>query len=407
MGLETRPTGKQQRQSVFRRTALVSRPTAAFAALLVSVMLEAGCGGLRIERSIIGRADDWPTSGRTNSRLSWQPQALRPPLKEQWKLDLAAGFGSGSPLVVDSMVLMGNLRGELSAVQLRTGKKIGSVRLSDAVQGAPAVEGNFVILPLTGSGESVLAYNLNDGRTVWKQALGDVEMSPLVANGRVYFGTTSGRVYCLDRVSGEPLWKYEIPDNDTFKGFRATPAASDSLVFFGDDQGLLYAFSPATGAIRWRTAAGGGIAGGITLVGDLAVTTTTAGMLLGCDARSGAVRWRYKAGSPFYAAPAACGDTVYAGSLDGIMHAVRCTDGTEIWHTALEGPVDAAAVVAGDYLYAGTLKKQIVALQRHDGAAAWTREVDGRIKTPLTVAYGRLLVATDEHTVFCFGEEGR
>ncbi len=371
---------------------------------MLLVSLAAGCSGLRMDRPVIPQRDDWPTAGRTNSRLASTAGTLKPPLRQAWEVDLAAGFGSGSPLVIDTLVLTGNLRGELCAVNLRTGKKIGSIHLGDAVPGSPVVEGSIAYLPLTGSGESLVAFNLNEGKTAWRESHGDVEMSPLLKDRKLYFGTTGGEVYCLDCVTGAMVWKYEIPENTMFLGFRATPAALDSLVFFGDDGGILYAFSAATGSLRWRTPAGGGVAAGIAVAEGVVVAGTIGGTLLGCDASSGRVRWRYDAGAPLYAAPVGSGDTVYAGSLSGVVHAVRCTDGRGIWKTALEGPINAAALVSGDYLYVGTLKKHIVGLLRWDGSQIWSQDVDGRIKTAPAAAYGRLLVATDEHTMVCYVE---
>ena len=242
-----------------------ARHTPSSLACLLAALLLAGCSGLRLDRPLVSRDADWPTAGRTAARPGNSTGPLRPPLRQAWELDLGAGFPDGSPVVVDSVVLVGNLRGDLAAVHLGSGRKIGNVRLGDAVAGSPAVDGGVAVIPLTGSGESLAAYNLQEGRLAWKVSFGDVEMSPLVRGGRVYAGTPTGEVHCLSLRDGTTLWKYQILENTRFLGFHATPAGTDSLVYFGGDDGTLYAFSTGDGSLRWRTSAGTAPAAGLAL----------------------------------------------------------------------------------------------------------------------------------------------
>ncbi|MGH2501512.1 MAG: PQQ-binding-like beta-propeller repeat protein, partial [Ktedonobacterales bacterium] len=70
--------------------------------------------------------------------------------------------------------------------------------------------------------------------------------APLVANGVIYVGTTSGTVYALRASDGSHLWQYKAPNPVT-----SMPALLDGALYFGDDSGKLYALHASDGALAW------------------------------------------------------------------------------------------------------------------------------------------------------------
>ena len=75
--------------------------------------------------------------------------------------------------------------------------------------------------------------------------------SPLVVDGKVYFGSGDGHVYAVDAASGRLAWKFRTGDV-----VHASPAYADGLVVLGSWDGRLYALDAATGAQRWAFQAG-------------------------------------------------------------------------------------------------------------------------------------------------------
>ncbi len=117
--------------------------------------------------------NDWQTFGRTPLRSSAVASRIEPPLTPAWEYDLAAGTANGSPLVMDSLIFVGTMRGELHAVRLADGKRVGWVSLGEAVHGTVATDGSTIFVPLADSRESVVAFDLAEGRTRWQQSCGD------------------------------------------------------------------------------------------------------------------------------------------------------------------------------------------------------------------------------------------
>ena len=60
--------------------------------------------------------------------------------------------------------------------------------------------------------------------------------SPAVADGKVYFGLDNGYVYALDAYTGSLIW-----DCRTVGAVQSSPAISNGLLFVGSNDGYLYA----------------------------------------------------------------------------------------------------------------------------------------------------------------------
>jgi outer membrane protein assembly factor BamB len=371
---------------------------------LAGLLLIAGCGSLRMERYLHSRSDDWPTFARTVGHTASASGALSPPLKLAWTQDIAAGMGNGSPVVVDSIVFVGNLRGELCALSVATGKQIGSVALGDAIQGSPVIDGSVAFVPLSNSQQSITAFDLFEGKPRWKKNYGDVEVTPCIFGQRIFFGNTAGTFFSIERATGDVRWKFELPDNRTFKGIRSSPAADSGMIVFGADDGKVYAFDPETGAQRWAFDTGAPVVASPLIVSGTVFVGNRLGTFYALNLSSGHPVWHSRAGGPIYANGVPAGNIVIVGTLAGVAMGFRETDGVQLWHTDLGGPINAGGAVAGNTVYIGTMKKQIYGLNPEDGAITWKAETGGRIRTSPAAAFGTLFVATDEHDLLAFRE---
>ncbi len=374
----------------------------ALAAIITGGALLWGCGGIRIERALRAQEGDWPTFAGSPSRTARGAETITPPLVQQWEFDVTAGIGNGSPLMVDSTLIIGNLRGELYAANGRTGKRIGWVKLGGAIEGSPVVEGSMVYVAISNVDESLVAFDLREGKAQWKQDYGDIEASPLLLNQRLYFGNIQGDFFCVNASDGLQVWKYEIPENTLHHGFRSSAAAEGNTVVVGGEDGVIYAFNADQGTVRWTFPTGSGvvatpsIADSVVFVGDLK------GRMHALDLPTGRLRWQFDSNSPIYGNAAVADRKIFFGNLAGTFIALQADSGSRVWQNNLEGPINSGPAVAGGYLYVGTLKKSLFALRTSDGNVAWKQEVSGRIKTSPAAVDGQLLVATDDWVVLSF-----
>lgn len=76
--------------------------------------------------------------------------------------------------------------------------------------------------------------------------------TPVVADGRIMFGSDAGVFWCLDALTGRVLWWYGVSDK-TGKGIISSPKVKDGRVYFGSYAGTLHCLDVETGAEIWAS----------------------------------------------------------------------------------------------------------------------------------------------------------
>jgi outer membrane protein assembly factor BamB len=188
-------------------------------------------------------------------------------------------------------------------------------------------------------------------RIKWKFATGDrVVSSPVWSNGVIYFGGDDGNIYAVEGQTGRQLWK-----RATAGPAPSTPAVSDGAVYAVSYDGKLYALDAQTGGIRWKFATDGerrfeakGIHGLLPknqtiadpfdvflsspVVADGAVYFGSGdGNLYAVDAASGELRWKFKTGDVVHSSPAYADGVLFFGSWDSYFYAIEAASGKEKW----------------------------------------------------------------------------
>ena len=130
----------------------------------------------------------------------------------------------------------------------------------------PVVMGQqlFVALP---HNDSVVAYDTRTGIEHWKfYADGPVRLAPVAWQGKLYFGSDDGYVYCLNAADGALRWRFRtVPSSRKVLGsgrlisvwpVRGGPVLVDGVLYFAAGvwpfEGVfIYAIDAETGDIIW------------------------------------------------------------------------------------------------------------------------------------------------------------
>jgi hypothetical protein len=77
---------------------------------------------------------------------------------------------------------------------------------------------------------------------LWQFPTDGTVSSPAVADGKVYFGSTEGSLYCVDAIDGLFLWKHIFYGMGGPVPVFSPPAIADGRVYIGPDNGTLFCF---------------------------------------------------------------------------------------------------------------------------------------------------------------------
>lgn len=75
--------------------------------------------------------------------------------------------------------------------------------------------------------------------------------APLLVGDNIYMGTEAGKMVCIDRHTGEAIWKYDVKTHHN-KGIWSSPAYHDGNIYFGAYNGIVYCLDAKTGKEVWK-----------------------------------------------------------------------------------------------------------------------------------------------------------
>jgi outer membrane protein assembly factor BamB len=98
-------------------------------------------------------------------------------------------------------------------------------------------------------------------RLVWQKAMGTGYGMPAISGGRLYqFDREAdrARLRCLDRGTGEPIWKFDYPtDYEDYYGYdngpRCCPVVDGDRVYIFGAEGMLHCVHADDGKLIWKT----------------------------------------------------------------------------------------------------------------------------------------------------------
>lgn len=230
---------------------------------------------------------------------------------DYWKFKIGAEWLS-PPAISRDKVFAVTSNDELYALSETQGKELwhyshrGEERMTVRGMGGPVVFGSEVYQGF--SNGDLVALTVNQGRVLWvkklktKERFYDIDMTPYVDEKGIIVGTFDGKVYSLDRASGEIAWVYPV---GSYGGFWVE---DDKVYFSGLDKNF-YCLNRARGELIWKTPFEGGV--GLTPAkwGEYLIVTT--------------------ANDPFYVIRATDGKVVTQGNLGAgtLGSALSASDG--------------------------------------------------------------------------------
>ena len=249
---------------------------------------------------------------------------------------------------------------------------------------------------------------------LWEvEAADGTASTAVISNGRVYMGTLSGHLHCLDLRTGEEFWRYqsveEADPNSFAPGFNAPAALDATAVFIGDDMGGFHAVERESGQRRWYVETAGEIVGGAQLVGNHVIFGSHDGHLYCHDVASGDRIWEVETHGPVNATPCLAGKFTFTTGCDKpILRVIDIEEGIEAEEVPIDSLMLAACAVREGILYFGTDSGTVQALDWEQKTPVWTFSVPNRsqqIHSSPAVTDKYVIIGSRDKNVYCLNRQ--
>lgn len=370
------------------------------ALLLIAAFGFAGCTSLQLDgRSATALV--WATEGDSPHRANAVETRIEPPLREVWSFNAGAGFGAVSPLIVDDVALIGTRKGEIHAIELDSGRRLGQSDFGEAIDGTPVVSDGVLYTPISWGGYALHAYDLRRGSTLWRVKGAPIDAGLLMGGDVVIAADVEGWVRAYGVRDGEVRWETELGQA---VGVKASPALVNGHLIVGDDRGRVTALSSDDGSIVWQADVGAPVYAALAGYSDVVFVPTTRSRLIALNALTGEILWTHTLPSEevYVASPAVGSHELVFGASDGQVRALDRADGSVLWTTEVDGAVTVAPLLSANTVYVGTMRSKLIGLGRSDGAHRWETKLAGRIKSPFASSGTQVVVLAEPRHVYLF-----
>jgi outer membrane protein assembly factor BamB len=249
---------------------------------------------------------------------------------------------------------------------------------------------------------TAFALDADTGKLLWERSIGRLNASsPAYYRHRLYIvNLVPGHVVKLDAKTGKIIWKHSLPGRA-----ESSPVVIDRTVYFGCEDGELFALSTISGNVRWATTLGGPIKSAPAYYGGTLYVGDYGGYMNAVDAKTGRIKWQssslgqgFGTSGQFYSTPAVAFGRVYAGNNDDRVYSFDLEDGTLAWSYstggyAYSGPTVANTRHSPPTVYIGSFDGNVYALDAKDGSVRWSRSAGGQVVGSLSAVGDIVYVA--------------
>lgn len=337
--------------------------------------------------------NSWPQNGLNSQHIVGNLKAGGN-LKEVWSQNFGKGINKRDillpvPVTQNNRIFVMDAKGIVSAYSIFDGtelwknslttKSLGFKDTNSRASGL-AVD-NMMLYATTGFG-GVYAMDAISGSPKWRKVLeSPIRIAPTITQNMILVQTVDNKLYALNKITGEELWRFGVAHEDTVIAGGASPAfdAEENVVVAGFSNGEIVVLNSLIGTPLWSH----------MLVSNKQVSSTT-------ELNS------------ITSYPIVENGTIYAISNSNVMVALDLRTGDTLWQNEIGSTQN--MLLVGDYLFTISNKNVLYAVDKNDGTIIWSlnmkdyldvEEQDGEVYAadPIMID-GNILLAFSNGKVF-------
>lgn len=280
-------------------------------------------------------------------------------------------------------------------------------------------EGTGVVPHVGPRTQPVILWKFQSGGPRPKSALANMTCVPVVQSEIVYWGSDDGKLYALRLATGQKNWEHFLSDDKGQAEIRGA-AVADNRVFVGGLLGGFVCLQAQTGKRAWRSDFRSGI---FSVVGPPLVTNqkvlygymVLSGGGLACnDVDNKSIDYHIATpNSPVgtiglvHSVPTTDGESIFFGSDNGMVVCHKIADGIRVW---LSIPEEFAfvreAVALGQDLAFVCVNDTLVCLHKKNGKPKWKKTLQkGNPLHGPSVGKDFAIVTSEKGSIYCLSRD--
>lgn len=345
--------------------------------------------------------------------------------------------GTGQPTggwsgaaVRDGIIYVGSRDGKVVAINSSTRSQQWDYTITPAtsIYTTPIVDGdlvyvgtyNGIVLALNTSArvEDLPFPQARYGEWEWYCPIENAKSNAIVADlamseDALYVASSNGRVYSLDKGSGDENWKREdIPVlTENAEKLWDSPVIQGNTLYVSTFDGHIYTLSAETGQLLdWSFEAEAGFASAPVIYEDIIYVGSFDRYLYAVRIGGDVPLWKFPqekpAGNWFWASPIINEGIVYAGCLDGKLYAIEAKTGEELWEFDAESPIVSSPVLIDNLLIVGAESGNVYVINPETGVGERIKNRENSDKPTINDQI-RASLCAHEGLVYIRGEDNQ
>ncbi|RMF51889.1 MAG: protein kinase [Chloroflexota bacterium] len=285
------------------------------------------------------------------------------------------------------------------SAELQTSQLAWKFRCEDEIRSTATIKDGVVYVGVYDN--NLYAINALDGTFRWKfPTEGGIATTPVVVSEEnlVMFGSDDKTFYAVDTRTGKLAWSYA-----TDAPIRSSPVVQHGVVFFGNDNGKLFAlrFNALNRTLAWKYECSAPIRSRPRVHQSFVIVTTEAGEVTCVDLGS-TFKWRFnKPKRPIYSSPVVHDGVVYFGCMDMHLYGVELQNGWGVWRQRLGGRIIGTPLIVGNHVYIGCDDNILYALELGSNRPPiWKFVAEGPIVSSPVFANGAIYFGSGDGCVY-------
>ncbi|MBD3389184.1 MAG: PQQ-binding-like beta-propeller repeat protein [Candidatus Altiarchaeales archaeon] len=231
---------------------------------------------------------------------------------------------------------------------------------------------------------------------MWEfRARGSIYTDVIVEDSIVYFGSSGGILYALNKSTGHLIWNYT-----STAGIYSTPAITDDMLIFGCDNHIVYAVNKSNGHRIWTFLTEDKIRSSPTVSDGVVYVGSDDGNLYALKESSGKHLWNIYIGYRIQSRPLTEDWKFYFGAADRKAYAASKITGGLLWNISARGLLNSDPAMYKDIIYFTSSDKRIYALDKYTGDHLWNFTTNGSLQGDPIVSGENVIFASRDTNVY-------